>query len=406
MDWQVYHQYELLPDELTAPAESVPELQLGERAFEIVLARKMAAGKAETQWFARHGSRPITELPEHWAPEYRAVVEKRIAIIEQNRYLALIERPECKRRWATEGWDRMLDKALRDWLLDRCEARELWYAPDENGVPQPRPLSVAQLADELHRDPDYLAVADLYDSGKELSALLVELIEPEHVPYLAALRYSADGMEKRARWENVRDLQRQEDAAPDEPAKRKIRDQIPVPEKYKPADFRKNSYWSGRGKLDVPKERFISYPQAGRDNDPSLLIGWAGWDHREQAQALAVLIVLRDEQAGWSAEKLTPLLAGLREVMPWVKQWHGEFDSEIGDFPDTIYKRLPRRPAQHPRPYGERSSGVVPSLHSTRSTTSLIARSKDCNGPDNRKATSATACPGGNGQTSRPRIIL
>ncbi|MGX7669814.1 BREX-2 system adenine-specific DNA-methyltransferase PglX [Plantactinospora sp. DSM 117369] len=337
LDWQVYHQYGLLPDELTAPAESVPELRLGERAFEIVLARKMAEGKAETQWFARHGSTPITELPEHWAPEYRAVVEKRIAVIEQNRYLALIERPECKRRWATEGWDRMLDKALRDWLLDRCEAHELWYAPDENGVPQPRPLSVAQLADELHRDSDFLAVADLYDPGKELSALLAELIEPEHVPYLAALRYTAAGLEKRAGWEHVWELQRQEDAAPDEPAKRKIRDQIPVPEKYKPADFRKNSYWSNRGKLDVPKERFISYPQAGRDNDPSLLIGWAGWDHREQAQALAVLIVQRDEQAGWSAEKLIPLLAGLREVMPWVKQWHGEFAPEIGDSPDAIY---------------------------------------------------------------------
>ncbi|WP_422771850.1 BREX-2 system adenine-specific DNA-methyltransferase PglX [Plantactinospora sp. WMMC1484] len=337
LDWQVYHQYGLLPDELTAPAESVPELRLGERAFEIVLARKMAAGKAETQWFARHGSTPITELPEHWAPGYRAVVEKRIAVIEQNRYLALIERPECKRRWATEGWDRLLDRALRDWLLDRCEAHELWYAPDENGVPQPRPLSVAQLADELHRDPDFLAVADLYDPGKDLSALLAELIEPEHVPYLAALRYTATGLEKRAGWEHVWDLQRQEDAAPDEPAKRKIRDQIPVPEKYKPADFRKNSYWSNRGKLDVSKERFISYPQAGRDNDPSLLIGWAGWDHREQAQALAVLIVQRDEQAGWPAGKLTPLLAGLREVLPWVKQWHGEFDPEIGDSPDAIY---------------------------------------------------------------------
>ncbi|MEO3922748.1 BREX-2 system adenine-specific DNA-methyltransferase PglX [Micromonosporaceae bacterium B7E4] len=337
LDWQVYHQYGLLPDELTAPAASVAELRLGERAFEIVLARRLAEGKAETQWFARHGSTPITELPEHWSPEYRAVVEQRIAVIEQNRYLALIERPECKRRWATEGWDRMLDKALRDWLLDRCETRELWYAPDENGVPQPRPLSIAQLADELHRDPDFLAVADLYDPGKELSALLAELIEPEHVPYLAALRYTGAGREKRAGWEHVWNLQRQEDAAPDEPAKRTIRDQIPVPEKYKPTDFRKNSYWSNRGKLDVPKERFISYPQAGRDNDPSLLIGWAGWDHREQAQALAVLIVQRDEQAGWSAEKLTPLLAGVREMMPWVKQWHGEFDPEIGDSPDAIY---------------------------------------------------------------------
>jgi hypothetical protein len=44
-----------------------------------------------------------------------------------------------------------------------------------------------------------------------------------------------------------------------------------------------------RGKLDVPKERFISYAGASRDGDASLLIGWAGWDHREQAQAIATL---------------------------------------------------------------------------------------------------------------------
>jgi hypothetical protein len=337
LDWQVYHQYGLLLEELTAPAESVPELRLGERAFEIVLARKVAAGTAETQWFARHGSEPITELPDHWSPEYRAVVEKRIKVIEQNRYLALIERPECKRRWASEGWDRMLDRALRDWLLDRCETRELWYAPDENGVPQPRPLSIAELADRLSADSDFLAVVDLYDAGKELSVLLAELIEPEHVPYLAALRYTDAGLVKRAGWENVWDLQRQEDAAPDELARQAIRKRTPVPEKYKPTDFRKNSFWSNRGKLDVPKERFISYRQAGRDNDPSLLIGWAGWDHREQAQALALLIVHRDEQAGWSAEKLTPLLAGLREIMPWVRQWHGEFDPEIADSPAAVY---------------------------------------------------------------------
>jgi hypothetical protein len=40
LDWQVYAIYGLL-DDLRAPAASVPELNLGERAFEIVLARRM-----------------------------------------------------------------------------------------------------------------------------------------------------------------------------------------------------------------------------------------------------------------------------------------------------------------------------------------------------------------------------
>ena len=52
----------------------MPELKLGQRAFEIVLARRMTAGEVETQWFARHGSVPVTEIPEDWPEPYRRVV--------------------------------------------------------------------------------------------------------------------------------------------------------------------------------------------------------------------------------------------------------------------------------------------------------------------------------------------
>jgi hypothetical protein len=52
-----------------------------------------------------------------------------------------------------------------------------------------------------------------------------------------------------------------------------------VPPKYKREDFLKTSYWNQRGKLDVPKERFVSYPMASPDSDDSPLLGWAGWDH-------------------------------------------------------------------------------------------------------------------------------
>ncbi|MGN9891768.1 BREX-2 system adenine-specific DNA-methyltransferase PglX [Micromonospora sp. L31] len=336
LDWQVYSLYGLLDEELTAPAGSVPELKLGERAFEIVLARKMATGEAETQWFARHGSTPITELPAHWSDEYRAVVERRIAVIEGNRNIGLIERPECKRRWASEGWDVMQAKALRGWLLDRCEVRELWYQ-HVDGLEQPRPLTTAQLADELRRDDDVLTVANLYAPGQDLGKVIADLVADEHVPHLAALRYKDSGLSKRADWEQVWDLQRQEDALPDEAAKREFRKQIPVPPKYTSADFLKGSFWKHRGKLDVPKERFVSYPGASRDGDPSLLVGWAGWDHREQAQALATLIVAREQEDGWAADRLLPLVAGLREILPWVRQWHGEFDPEWGASPADIY---------------------------------------------------------------------
>ena len=66
------------------------------------MARRMERGELETQWFARHRSTPITEIPKEWPEEYRRVVERRIEIIESNSNIGLIERPECKRRWQSE----------------------------------------------------------------------------------------------------------------------------------------------------------------------------------------------------------------------------------------------------------------------------------------------------------------
>lgn len=309
LDWEVYRLYQLLDDDLVV--KDSPHLGFGERAFEIFLARKMAAGEAETQWFAHHGSKPITELPGHWSEEYRALVERRIAVIESDRNIALIERPECKRRWATKGWDAMQTEALRDWLLDRLEAPELWGGA-------PTPMSVAQLADRVRHDEDFRSVLDLWvgSDQHDLTKTLGKLVADEHVPYLPALRYKPAGLRKRAQWERTWALQRREDAG----EKLDIR----VPPKYTSADFGKPSYWRNRGKLDVPKERFVSYPKAGRDGDPTELLGWAGWDHLAQAQALATVYLDRKNQAAWDRERLLPLLAGLAELEPWLKQWHCE----------------------------------------------------------------------------------
>ena len=102
-----------------------------------------------------------------------------------------------------------------------------------------------------------------------------------------------------------------------------------MPPKYTSGDFRKTSYWHHRGKLDVPKERFILYPGAGRDTDPTTLLGWAGWDHAQQALALSQVIGAREAE-GWPDDRLVPLIAGLAELQPWVEQWHAELDPKFG----------------------------------------------------------------------------
>ncbi|GAB2894713.1 BREX-2 system adenine-specific DNA-methyltransferase PglX [Streptomyces mayteni] len=338
LDWEVYHAYGLLTDDervrLTAPdptPENVPPVKLGERAFEIVMARKMAAGELETTWFERHRSTPITEIPSHWPAWYQEIVQARIDTITSRRDIALIERPECKRRWATDPWEKKEKAALRAWLLDRCEDRALWFHIRDQ-VEQPRPLTVGQLADELSRQDDakdIATVAGLYAAhlGKpnlSLEQVLLDVTDAEHVPYLAAHRYKDSGLRTRAQWEGVWDLQRKEDKSGE-------RLDIPVPPKYKPADFAKTSYWSNRGKLDVPKERFISYPDAGPDADPTPLLGWAGWDQRDQALALLTIVQDRTRTADWPTERIVPLLAGIHELLPWLWQWFAEVDEEWGD---------------------------------------------------------------------------
>ncbi|MCE7080364.1 BREX-2 system adenine-specific DNA-methyltransferase PglX [Streptomyces sp. ST2-7A] len=333
LDWRVYFIYNLHGEDLSTPEETasinLPEINLGERAFEIALARRIAAGEASDEWFKRHGSTPITEIPSHWPTAYREMVQKRIEAIESSRAINMIEQPEYKRRWATEGWEKLQEKALREWLLDRMEDRSHWF--DENG--NPALITLSRLIDGLSRDEDFASVAKIYAPRKELAAVVTELITDEHVPFLPALRYKPSGVKKRADWEHVWDLQRQEDAAPDEPAKKKIRDSIPVPPKYTSADFLRPSYWRARGKLDVPKERFISYGQTNTATPD--LYGWAGWDHREQAVALDTYIATHE---ALTTEEVTPLLAGLLELQPWLNQWHNDPDPVFSPTPAKFFE--------------------------------------------------------------------
>ena len=320
LDWEVYRAYGLITDDLTYGGNDLPGLAAGERAFEIALARAVEKGDEETAWFTRHGSTPIPEIPSHLPSDYQVIVRRRLDVIAGAPFIRLLEKPEYKRRWLSEPWGKLQDRALRDWLVDRLEDRRFWFDPQG----RPRPRSVAQLADEAGRDADLTSVLELWEGRPDVPVTqsLARLLVDDAVPFLAAYRYKDSGLRKREAWEQTWALQRREDAA-------ERVGQIPVPPKYTSADFQRASYWSVRGKLDVPKERFILYPYAGRETDPTVLLGWAGWDHAQQSLALSVIITERENE-GWSADRLVPLVAGLAELQPWVEQWHAEVDETYG----------------------------------------------------------------------------
>ena len=380
LDWHCYHLYGLL----TEPLESAepPVIRLGERAFEIVMARGVAAGTLETKWFEWLGIQPVTEVPAHWPRDYCALVERRVKLIETERSIGLVECAACKRRWESTPWETLEQAALRDWLLARLEAPALWLASADQS---PKITSTARLADAAQRDANFMQVATLYagHADFDLHQLVAELVASESVPLLPVLRYTDSGLRKRDQWETTWAMQREEDridasVAADAPGWREelqaraahrfgsathadapawVEDQlakeiarqqterkqnevgkIPVPPKYQSKDFLKTDYWRLRGGLDVPKERWISFPGCERGADGSLPITWAGWNHLQQAAALAGYYMEMKDTEGWEPARLQPLLAGLLELVPWLEQWHNELDPVFGERMGTYYR--------------------------------------------------------------------
>jgi hypothetical protein len=130
LDWQWYESLGILEaddlEEHRVARQSVRDAEAaslavapGHRAFECVLHRSAE----ETAWFERNGyALPTDEALAVYPPAYRALIEVRADLIERNRFLGLLERPEYKRRWTRRDWDAEVQSACTDVLLDgkRC----------------------------------------------------------------------------------------------------------------------------------------------------------------------------------------------------------------------------------------------------------------------------------------------
>ncbi|BAK35876.1 hypothetical protein MLP_28620 [Microlunatus phosphovorus NM-1] len=321
LDWYVYGVVGVFQSaSMQMWCEFPPKILPGQRAFEIALARGVSKAGEIPTWFAEHGIVPHTELPSGWSPSYRALVERRIEMLGSDDLLGLLERPEYKRRWSTwDDWNSRYDQSLRDWILSELESRRFWFSEGSH----PRPISIAQLADMVSREELLVRAICMLERRPDVSIVpfLSNLLTGEAVPFLAAYRMTEGGLRKSDSWREIVNSQMEDGDEFPRPAA--------LPRPFEEQDFRSSIWWQARGKLDVPKERFILYPDAGRSTDSTLLLGWAGWDHAEQALALAMIIAEREEE-GWTDERLIPLVAGLAELQPWVEQWHAEVDPTYG----------------------------------------------------------------------------
>ena len=276
-------------------------------------------------------------IPDDWPEDMRALWKNRMQAIKDSSALRTIEDPHYKRRWigrqglfnhgarANEFSD-----ALRIWMLARLESPVMW--PDS--ADQPAQLaSTNRLAEAVVHDAEFMKIAALYagHTDFDLPQLVAELVSSEAVPALPVQRYTDTGLRKRAQWEDTWALQRREDAGENV-------GKIPVPPKYQSKDFLKADFWRLRGGLDVPKERWVSYPGCERGSDGSLVIAWAGWNHLQQATAVAGYYMDMKDSEGWEPARLQPLLASLLELVPWLEQWHNELDPVFGERMGDYYR--------------------------------------------------------------------
>ena len=275
--------------------------------------------------------------------------------------------------------------ALRTWLLDRLEAPALWPTGE------PRLLTTNQITDLFPRDRDFLSVAALYRGREDdnLEALVAELVATESVPFSppsatpkpacasgrngkkpgtsngtktrsmrggGAARHISEPKPRGVRRSNGKPSIHAAPAKNPRPTRSACRRQRHWPwnseiDRWSPRSraaasarrlaifrFRPNTspriskpdYWRLRGGLDVPKERFVSFPHCQRDADGSLVVTWAGYNHLARALAIAAYYQERKDSDGWPAERLVPLLAGVIELVPWLLQWHNESDPDLG----------------------------------------------------------------------------
>lgn len=328
LDWTCYSLYGLTDQSLVCDIEQLPPTSFGQRAFEILMARQMRDGGLKNAWFERHGASPVTELPGSWSSSYQNTVRSRIRAIESVRNIRVLEKPEFKRRWTLDDWRGQEEKALRSWLLQRLEETAYWGN-------SPALQTVARLSDRASSDSEFLQVAALY-RGKhdfQMLELIDELVTSEAAPILPTVRFKPSGLRKWRMWEDTWSQQRRQEFAKK------------APPKYVKGDFSCDAYWDVRGQLDVPKERWCSFPQCETDGDPSLVVGWAGWDQLQTATAIVSYYDAR-KQEGWAAERLKPLLASLDQLLPWIHQWHPEIDPEYDETAGTSFQTLLESEAQ------------------------------------------------------------
>ncbi|MDP9037242.1 MAG: BREX-2 system adenine-specific DNA-methyltransferase PglX, partial [Myxococcota bacterium] len=225
-------------------------------------------------WWERHRWEPVIALPKEASVAVKKRVAARRARTAATPALALIETANFKRRWYKPDYADQERVALTEWLADRVE---------QAAKARSQAFSLEQLVANLQDDARVLAVCEVLTSRKDfsLSQLVASALQGDAVPSHRFHVYKPAGLVKREVWERTWADQRREDAG------EKVTPEVPPA--YGSGDFLKPDYWRLRGKLDVPKERFIAFTEVPGRAGVETLHGWAGWTAQQRVKAILAI---------------------------------------------------------------------------------------------------------------------
>jgi hypothetical protein len=281
LDWTVYCAFGLAPRTALAASHEIVPLRSEHRPFAIRLAGRVAAGDVQTHWFSASNAAPTIGVPDAYPKAFHDLLEHRLKLIDSHAPLRTLETPEYKRKWEPYDYSEQLKTAAFEWLGDKLETSLA------NKV---RALTVAHLSAAVQDDERFLAVASLYEGRRDvdIQSLVATVLAVEAAPNHPFHLYTASGLVKRRAWEDVWAQQRREDAGEIVPRGESL-PEFSQGSRGKSIDYLRNDYWRLRGKLDVPKERFIAFTEVPGRAGVETLYGWAGWTAQQRVKAILAI---------------------------------------------------------------------------------------------------------------------
>ncbi|NUN14840.1 MAG: BREX-2 system adenine-specific DNA-methyltransferase PglX [Myxococcales bacterium] len=315
LDWLCYHLYGLDSENDAVPPDQVEpipptllpwciSLALADADIRQAISQGLEPEGLPTDWFSRHGWTPALVWPDTLSNTTHTRYAARRARTETNPQLALIETANYKRRWYNTDVDAEEKDGLRLWLEDRIEAA----AKQRQGA-----FTAEQIVGQIQDDAQLLAVCEVWTGQKDfsLSVLVTQLVAEGSVPNQRFHVYKPSGLEKRVLWEHTWEDQRREDAG------EKVVPQVPPA--YVQGDFQRNEYWTLRGKLDVPKERYVALTEVPTQDPSQRLYCWAGMTALQRAKTLWDLDEMLEEQ-GFAKEDRLGVLDSAWRLLPDAKK--------------------------------------------------------------------------------------